>query len=58
LRPVKSVRKGAYDAIIMAVAHTEFRKMGLAKIRALGKRDHVLYDIKYVFKPHEVDGRL
>ncbi len=58
LRPVKSVRKGSYDAIVMAVAHDEFRNMGLAKIRALGKREHVLYDIKYVFGAHEVDGRL
>lgn len=58
LKPVKSVRKGSYDAIVMAVAHDEFRKMGLPKIRALGKREHVLYDIKYVFGAHEVDGRL
>jgi UDP-N-acetyl-D-galactosamine dehydrogenase len=58
LAPVKSVRKGTYDAIVMAVAHTEFRKMGLAKIRELAKREHVLYDIKYVFKADEVDGRL
>jgi UDP-N-acetyl-D-galactosamine dehydrogenase len=58
LKPVKSVRKGSYDAIVMAVAHDEFRKMGLSKIRALGKREHVLYDIKYLFGAHEVDGRL
>ena len=58
LVPVKSVRKGMYDAIVMAVAHNEFRKMGLAKIRELAKREHVLYDIKYVFKADEVDGRL
>ncbi len=58
LRPVKSLRKGAYDAIVMAVAHREFREMGLARIRALGKKTHVLYDIKYVFKADEVDGRL
>jgi len=58
LKPVKTVRKGCYDAIVMAVGHTEFRKMGLAKVKALGKREHVLYDIKYVFKKHEVDGRL
>ncbi|HEY4644786.1 MAG TPA: Vi polysaccharide biosynthesis UDP-N-acetylglucosamine C-6 dehydrogenase TviB [Steroidobacteraceae bacterium] len=58
LRPIKIVRKGSYDAIVMAVAHNEFRKMGLAKVRALAKREHVLYDIKYVFKAHEVDGRL
>jgi UDP-N-acetyl-D-galactosamine dehydrogenase len=58
LKPVKTPRKSGYDAIVMAVAHKEFRDMGLAKIRALAKRDHVLYDIKYVFRSHEVDGRL
>jgi UDP-N-acetyl-D-galactosamine dehydrogenase len=58
LKPVKKPRKAGYDAIVMAVAHKEFRDMGLAKIKALAKREHVLYDIKYVFRPHEVDGRL
>jgi UDP-N-acetyl-D-glucosamine/UDP-N-acetyl-D-galactosamine dehydrogenase len=58
LKPVKTPRKSGYDAIVMAVAHKEFRDMGLAKVRALAKRDHVLYDIKYVFRSHEVDGRL
>jgi UDP-N-acetyl-D-galactosamine dehydrogenase len=58
LRPVKTPRKRGYDAIVMAVAHEEFRRMGLSKIRALGKREHVLYDIKYVFGVNEVDGRL
>jgi UDP-N-acetyl-D-galactosamine dehydrogenase len=58
LVPVKTVRKGTYDAIVLAVAHNEFRKMGLTKIRELAKREHVLYDIKYVFHAHEVDGRL
>jgi UDP-N-acetyl-D-galactosamine dehydrogenase len=42
----------------MAVAHKEFRELGLRKIRSYGKPGHVLYDIKYVFKDHEVDGRL
>jgi UDP-N-acetyl-D-galactosamine dehydrogenase len=42
----------------MAVAHNEFRKMGLKKVRALAKKKHVLFDIKYVFKTDEVDGRL
>ncbi len=58
LKPVKTPRKSGYDAIVMAVAHKEFRDMGLAKVRALAKRDHILYDIKYVFRSHEVDGRL
>jgi UDP-N-acetyl-D-galactosamine dehydrogenase len=42
----------------MAVAHNEFRKMGLKKVRELAKKKHVLFDIKYVFKADEVDGRL
>jgi len=43
---------------VMGVAHQEFRKMGIAKVRELGKKQHVLYDIKYVFRADEVDGRL
>jgi UDP-N-acetyl-D-galactosamine dehydrogenase len=58
LRPVKKPRAGGYDAVVMGVAHDEFRKMGIGKVRKLGRRNHVLYDIKYVFKADEVDGRL
>ena len=42
----------------MGVAHRQFREMGIAKVRALAKKRHVLYDIKYVFDRDEVDGRL
>ena len=58
LRPVKRLRPGSYDAIVMGVAHRQFREMGIAKVRALAKKRHVLYDIKYVFDRDEVDGRL
>jgi UDP-N-acetyl-D-galactosamine dehydrogenase len=58
LRPVKKLRNGTYDAVVMGVAHDEFRKMGIRKVRALAKKQHVLYDIKYVFRADEVDGRL
>lgn len=47
-----------YDAIIMAVAHNEFRDMGAETIRALGKPEHVLYDLKYILDKHNVDMRL
>ncbi|WP_042009735.1 Vi polysaccharide biosynthesis UDP-N-acetylglucosamine C-6 dehydrogenase TviB [Aeromonas fluvialis] len=47
-----------YDAIIMAVAHNEFREMGAQAIRALGKASHVLYDLKYLLDKHNVDMRL
>jgi len=58
LRPVPKLKNGTYDAVVMGVAHKEFRAMGLQKVRALGKKTHVLYDIKYVFRTDEVDGRL
>jgi UDP-N-acetyl-D-galactosamine dehydrogenase len=58
VRPVRRLKPGTYDAVVMGVAHDEFRKMGIANIRALGRKDHVLYDIKYVFRADEVDGRL
>jgi UDP-N-acetyl-D-galactosamine dehydrogenase len=58
IKPVRKLPKGGYDAIVLAVAHKEFRDMGIDAIRALGKKPHVLYDIKYVFQTSEVDGRL
>ena len=58
LKPVRRLKPGTYDAIVVGVAHDQFRQVGIAKIRELGKRNHVLYDIKYVFPAGEVDGRL
>ncbi len=58
IRPVRTLERNRYDAIVMAVAHRQFRDMGAEAIRRLGRRNHVLYDIKYVFPANEVDGRL
>ena len=58
LRPVRRLKPGTYDAVVMGVAHDKFRSMGIAGVRALGRKGHVLYDIKYVFRADEVDGRL
>jgi UDP-N-acetyl-D-glucosamine/UDP-N-acetyl-D-galactosamine dehydrogenase len=49
---------GKYDAVILAVAHHQFKKMGLEKIRQFGNENCVMFDIKYLFPAHEVDGRL
>jgi len=54
----KRVKPGTYDAIVVGVAHKEFRDMGIDKMRALARKNHVLYDIKYVFPADQVDGRL
>lgn len=54
----KQAKKGHYDAIVLAVAHKEFKEMGHDAIRALGKPEHVLYDLKYVLDKKNVDMRL
>ena len=55
---VKAPDPGSYDEIILAVAHHQFREMGAKAIRALGKSEHVLYDLKYVLPSADVDLRL
>lgn len=47
-----------YDAVILAVAHNQFREMGVSRVRALLKPHGVLYDIKYLFPEGSVDSRL
>ena len=47
-----------YDAIVLAVAHQEFKEMGVGGIRAFGKKNHILYDLKYLFPASETDLRL
>ena len=58
LTPVTAPLAGAYDAIILAVAHQQFIELGAERIRALGKPNSVLYDLKYLLKPEEADLRL
>lgn len=55
---VQSPQNGAYDAIILAVAHDQFVKMGAERVRAFGRPNNVLYDLKYVLKSDETDLRL
>ncbi len=55
---VPTPQPGAYDAVVLAVAHQEFKVMGCAALRALGKDNHVLYDLKYVLLASESDLRL
>ncbi|MBV6272880.1 Vi polysaccharide biosynthesis UDP-N-acetylglucosamine C-6 dehydrogenase TviB [Alcaligenaceae bacterium CGII-47] len=58
IEPIHSPQPGAYDGIVLAVAHHQFVEMGVAAIRALGKPEHVLYDLKYVLASADSDLRL
>ena len=55
---VAEPEKGAYDVVIIAVGHKQFTALGADGIRAYGKDISVIYDVKYVLSPDEVDDRL
>ena len=55
---VAAPKPNHYDAIILAVAHQQFRELGAAGLRALGKPGAGLFDVKYLLPADEVDGRL
>ena len=58
LTPVAQPKAGDYDGIILAVAHQQFKDMGVQAIRSLGKAQHVLYDLKYILPKDAADLRL
>ena len=56
--PISKPAMDNYDGIILAVAHNEFVDLGVEQIRAFGKNEHVLYDLKYIFTKEDTDIRL
>lgn len=58
ITPISQPEAATYDAIVLAVGHQQFKDMGAAEIRALGKSEHILYDLKYLLSAEESDLRL
>lgn len=58
ITPVEAPVMSSYDAVIVAVAHHQFKTLGSKGIRGFGKANHVLYDLKYVLPADEADIRL
>ena len=58
IEPIQEPLASHYDAIILAVAHHQFRALGPERIRQFGKPNAVLFDVKYVLPANAVDGRL
>jgi UDP-N-acetyl-D-galactosamine dehydrogenase len=48
ITPIKQPESTSYDAIVLAVAHEQFKLMTLAAIKALAKPMHVVYDLKHI----------
>ena len=55
---IDELQQDYYDGVVVAVDHSDYKKMGIEAIRALAKTNHVVYDVKHVFKEEETDIRL
>lgn len=58
LRLISKPKSNYYDAIVLAVSHAKFKDMGIKKIKSFGKKNYVIYDLKYIFTAKDVDLRL
>ncbi|MEJ2479669.1 MAG: Vi polysaccharide biosynthesis UDP-N-acetylglucosamine C-6 dehydrogenase TviB [Acidihalobacter sp.] len=58
IRPISAPEPGTSDAVILAVSHDQVRELGAAGIRALGRPEYVLFDVKSMLPADVVDGRL
>ena len=56
--PVASLANAKYDAIVLAVAHDQFKQMSIDEFKAVAKEKYVLYDLKYILNHTDVDIRL
>jgi len=55
---VEKPESGRYDAIVLAVAHHQFKKLSRAELAGYAQKNHVIYDIKHILDRGWVDGRL
>jgi UDP-N-acetyl-D-glucosamine/UDP-N-acetyl-D-galactosamine dehydrogenase len=53
-----TLNDNTYDGVIIAVAHEKFKDMGETKILNLCKKNHVIYDLKYLFSKDQFSLRL
>lgn len=58
LEVLSEPEKNSYDAVIIAVAHECFKELGLEKIKNFCKKNHVIFDVKYIFPITEELTRL
>ena len=47
---VSKLKRNTYDAIIICVRHDQFKSMGINFIKSLCKKNHIIFDLKSLFK--------
>ncbi len=58
ISPISKLNKASYDGIVIAVAHDQFKEMGVENIKLLAKSNNVIFDLKSIFPIRSVDLRL
>jgi UDP-N-acetyl-D-galactosamine dehydrogenase len=56
--PNSKLNDNMYDAVLIAVAHKQFKTLGLSNIKKLCKSNHVIFDLKNLFNSNQVDLKL
>ena len=56
--PYSELSQNTYDGILIAVGHEKFKKMDIKDISKLCKKNHVIYDLKYIFSKNQSILRL
>ena len=56
--PHSELSQNTYDGVVIAVAHEKFKEMGIKAISNLCKKNHVIYDLKYLFSKNQTSLRL
>ena len=55
---VTGIAPDTYDAVVVAVAHRQFREMAVEELRALCRNSSVIFDVKNLYPADMVDGTL
>ena len=55
---IKNPSKNLYDGIVLAVPHEFYVNRGINYLKSFGKKDHLFFDLRGVFKINQSDLRL
>jgi UDP-N-acetyl-D-galactosamine dehydrogenase len=58
ISPISKFTKNKFDGVIIAIAHKKFKNMGIKAISSLCKKNHVIYDLKFLFSKDQTSLRL
>ena len=53
--PLSKLKQKTYDSILIAVGHKKFKIMGMKFISNLCKKNHIIFDLKYLFSNNKVN---